>query len=326
MGQIKRKLSLLDVFCIASGAMISSGLFILPGLAYAKAGPAVMISYILAGILAIPTALSKAELTTAMPKAGGDYFFIMRGFGPLLGTIAGLSAWFSLSLKSAFALLGMGAYISLFIHLPFNIVALICCVFFIVLNLLGVKEAALFQVLLVAGLLTILFTYVVMGFPHIKYDHFTPFFGKGINPVLATASFIFISYGGLTKIAALAEEIETRRPVFQQELATRLEERIGEMTDVTNVPAERLAQEVAFLVDRSDVQEELDRLGSHLSHFHKLLEEEGAVGKRLDFLSQELLRELNTLGSKGRDVETIRLVLDAKLFCEQLREQVQNIE
>jgi uncharacterized protein (TIGR00255 family) len=132
--------------------------------------------------------------------------------------------------------------------------------------------------------------------------------------------------GHLEKLSGLVEEIEARRPVFRQELAARLEERIGEMTDVTKVPADRLAQEVAFLVDRSDVQEELDRLGSHFSQFRKLLKEDGPVGKRLDFLSQELLRELNTLGSKGRDVETIRLVLDAKLLCEQLREQVQNIE
>lgn len=132
--------------------------------------------------------------------------------------------------------------------------------------------------------------------------------------------------GHLEKLSGLAEEIEVRRPLFQQELAGRLEERIAEMTDIDKVPADRIAQEIAFQVDRSDVQEELDRLGSHLSHFRKLLEEEGSVGKRLDFLSQELLRELNTLGSKGRDVETIRLVLDAKLLCEQLREQVQNIE
>ncbi len=132
--------------------------------------------------------------------------------------------------------------------------------------------------------------------------------------------------GHLEKLSGLAEEIEVRRPLFQQELAGRLEERIAEMTDIDKVPADRIAQEIAFQVDRSDVQEELDRLGSHLSHFRKLLEEEGSVGKRLDFLSQELLRELNTLGSKGRDVETIRFVLDAKLLCEQLREQVQNIE
>jgi amino acid transporter len=114
---LKKELAFLDIFCVASGAMISSGLFILPGLAFAKAGPAAILSYVLAGVLCIPTALSKAELTTAMPKAGGDYFYIMRGFGPLFGTIAGLSAWFSLSLKGAFALLGMGAYLSTFTHL-----------------------------------------------------------------------------------------------------------------------------------------------------------------------------------------------------------------
>jgi len=208
MEKKQKKLSLLEVFCIASGAMISSGLFILPGLAFAKAGPAAIVSYVLAGILTIPTALSKAELTTAMPKAGGDYFYIMRGFGPLFGTIAGLSAWFSLSLKSAFALLGMGAYLSLFTHLPLNIIALICCVFFIGLNLFGVKEAGKFQVLLVAGLLIILSLYVFLGLQHVETENFTPFFGSGVNPILATASFIFISYGGLTKIAALSEEIK----------------------------------------------------------------------------------------------------------------------
>ncbi|MBU1091225.1 MAG: amino acid permease, partial [Candidatus Omnitrophica bacterium] len=77
MKYLKRELNLLDVFCVASGAMISSGLFILPGLAFAKAGPAVIVSYLLAAGLCIPTLFSKAELTTAMPRAGGDYFYIM---------------------------------------------------------------------------------------------------------------------------------------------------------------------------------------------------------------------------------------------------------
>lgn len=89
---LRRELNLLDVFCVATGAMISSGLFILPGLAFSRAGPAVVLSYILAGVFCIPALLSKAELTTAMPKAGGDYFYIMRGFGPLLGTVAGFIA------------------------------------------------------------------------------------------------------------------------------------------------------------------------------------------------------------------------------------------
>ena len=120
----KRQLNLLDVFCISSGAMISSGLFVLPGLAYAKSGPAMILAYMLAAILIIPSMFAKAELATAMPKAGGDYFYIMRGFGPLVGTIAGFSSWFSLSFKGAFALLGMGAYLSIITNMPINIIAL----------------------------------------------------------------------------------------------------------------------------------------------------------------------------------------------------------
>jgi APA family basic amino acid/polyamine antiporter len=207
---LKRGLTLLDVFCVATGAMISSGLFILPGLAFAKAGPAVVISYIVAGLFCIPTLLSMAELTTAMPKAGGDYFYIMRGFGPLLGTVAGFSTWFSLSLKGAFALIGMGAYLSLITNIPINIIALICCVFFIILNLLGVREAGRFQVYLVIGLISILLAYIIWGIQCADLNHFSPLFSKGLNPVLATASFVFISYGGLTKVAALAEE--TKNP------------------------------------------------------------------------------------------------------------------
>jgi uncharacterized protein (TIGR00255 family) len=83
---------------------------------------------------------------------------------------------------------------------------------------------------------------------------------------------------------------------------------------------------VALLVDRSDVSEEIDRLRSHLDHFHVVTREPGPTGKRLDFLTQEIFRELNTLGSKCRNAEMTRAVLDGKVLCEQLREQVQNVE
>ena len=107
-----KKLGLFDVFCIAAGAMISSGLFVLPGLAHAQAGPAVVFSYFLAGVLATTGMLSVAEIITAMPKAGGDYFFIMRTMGPAAGAVAGLLSWFSLSLKASFALVGMSAFLA----------------------------------------------------------------------------------------------------------------------------------------------------------------------------------------------------------------------
>ena len=145
-----------------------------------------------------------------MPKAGGDYFYIMRGFGPLFGTVAGFCSWFSLSLKGALALVGMGAYLSIITHIPLNTIALFCCLFFILLNLVGVKEAVWLQVFLVLCLLTILLAYVVYGMKSVNHANFSPFFSHGLGPTFAAASFVFISYGGLTKVAALAEE--TKNP------------------------------------------------------------------------------------------------------------------
>ncbi len=87
-----------------------------------------------------------------------------------------------------------------------------------------------------------------------------------------------------------------------------------------------MAQEIAVQVERSDVQEEIDRLGAHLEHGRQLLVSDEPVGRRLEFLSQELLREINTLGAKSRDLPILRSVLDAKSVCDRLREQVQNIE
>ncbi len=206
--KLKRELTLIDVFCIAVGAMISSGLFILPGIASSKAGPSLVLSYIIASLLVLPAMFSKAELTTAMPKAGGDYFFITRSMGLAVGTISGMASWFSLSLKSAFALIGMSAYAALITAIPINIIAIGLCLFFVVLNILGIKEAVAFQRILVLGLLGALFFYVFHGLPSVQVTRFVPFVPYGPRSVFATAGLVFISYGGLTKIASVAEEVK----------------------------------------------------------------------------------------------------------------------
>lgn len=206
--RLKKELGLVDVFCIAAGAMISSGLFVLPSLAYAKAGPGMILSYILAGALVLPTMLSKAELTTAMPKAGGDYFFLTRSMGSAVGTIGGVSSWFSLSFKSAFALVGIGAYMSLITNIPITTIALCCCIFFIIVNLIGVKPAGRFQVIFVLGLLGIISLYILRGLPQIRAERLSPLMPLGFGPILSTAGFVFISYGGLTKVASVAEEVK----------------------------------------------------------------------------------------------------------------------
>ena len=124
----------------------------------------------------------------------------------------------------------------------------------------------------------------------------------------------------------LASRLADRWQGMPAELGDALRRRISELVGEESLDSDRLAQEVAHLVDRSDVSEELDRLRSHLGHFRTVVGQEGSVGKRLDFLIQEIFRELNTLGAKCRDSEMIRWVLDGKVLCEQLREQVQNIE
>jgi uncharacterized protein (TIGR00255 family) len=123
----------------------------------------------------------------------------------------------------------------------------------------------------------------------------------------------------VTRLAAL------REPVVQ-ELHAALTRRVSELLGAAALDPSRVAQEVALQVDRGDVSEEVDRLGAHLEHIRVLTEEKGPTGKRLDFLTQEILRELNTLGAKCRNAEMTRLVVDAKVQCEQLREQVQNVE
>lgn len=209
---LRKSLNLAHVFCIASGAMISSGIFVLPGLAHAAAGPAVVVSYLLAGLLATTGLLSIAELATAMPKAGGDYFFVARGMGPALGTVAGLLTWFSLTLKSAFALVGMAAFAQWIAPFAVNarLVGIVLCMAFVAINLAGAKETARLQVVLVGGLMVLMLVYVVRGLPAVQVRYFEPFAPLGWRAVFATVGLVFVSYGGLLNVASVAEEV--RRP------------------------------------------------------------------------------------------------------------------
>jgi APA family basic amino acid/polyamine antiporter len=217
VAKLKKQLSLIDVFAVASGAMISSGLFVLPAIAFAKAGPAVILSYLLASILILPSALSKAELATAMPRAGGTYFFVERSFGPVLGLFSGLAGWFSLALKSAFAVVGMAVLVEIVLQMLFHVqfgqwhlkaISIVCCVTFTALNIVSVKHTSRFQILLVITLLAILICFVFFGVGGINADRYTGFADKGWAAVLATSGLVFISFGGLTKVASIAEEVK----------------------------------------------------------------------------------------------------------------------
>jgi uncharacterized protein (TIGR00255 family) len=125
-------------------------------------------------------------------------------------------------------------------------------------------------------------------------------------------------------LLSLVVQVRARLPEVRSRIRARLDERLAELK--AEVDQERLEQELALLVQRLDVDEELDRLGSHVEEIRRIIASSEPAGRRLDFLMQELNREANTLSSKSQDLETTRAAVDMKVLIEQLREQVQNIE
>ncbi len=207
--KLKKEIGLLGVFSIAAGTTLSAGFFLLPGLAAQQAGPALILAYVIAAIPLIPAMLSVVELATAMPKAGGVYYFLDRSLGPLVGTIGGIGTWLALILKVAFALIGMGAYISLFIPgLAIVPIAVALAVALGLLNIFGSKKSGKFQIYLVGGLLALLTYFIGGGIPELNYEHFNNFFDAGFDSIMATAGLVYISYVGVTNVASLAEEVE----------------------------------------------------------------------------------------------------------------------
>jgi amino acid transporter len=212
--RLKKELSLFDVYVIATAAMISSGFFLLPGIAAAHAGPGVVLAYLLAGVLIIPAMLSQAELATAMPRAGGTYYFLDRTLGPMVGTMGGIGTWLALVLKSAFALLGMGAYLALVVDVPLRTTAIVFTALFAILNVIGAKESSGVLRVLVVTLLTILTLFILHGLsdvlarPSEVSQGFTPLLPYGVDGLLGTVGLVFVSYIGLTKVASLAEEVK----------------------------------------------------------------------------------------------------------------------
>ena len=208
---LQRSLRTKEVFSIAAGAMISTGLFVLPAVVYLKAGPSILTAYLLASIFIVPAMFSKAELATAMPKSGGVYFFINRSFGGLFGTFTGFASWFSLSLKSAFALIGIGVFLEPLVPVyspdMIKYIALGFMVIFTILNLLSVEASGRVQFIMVAILLVILTAFVIFGLPHVDMRRFHPYAAGGWEQIFLVTGMIFISYGGLTKVASIAEEV-----------------------------------------------------------------------------------------------------------------------
>jgi uncharacterized protein (TIGR00255 family) len=130
----------------------------------------------------------------------------------------------------------------------------------------------------------------------------------------------------LNQLETLSGEVESRTPIVVLDVRDRLQKRIEELLGQGELDESRLAQEVAILAEKSDITEEVIRLKSHIQQFRVLLKASGPRGRQLEFLLQEMHREINTIGSKANDVEIANKVIQIKTELERLREQVQNIE
>jgi amino acid transporter/mannitol/fructose-specific phosphotransferase system IIA component (Ntr-type) len=207
--RLKKELNLFDVFALATGATLSGGLFLLPGIASIQAGSLMFLSYLIAAVPLFPAMLSKVELATAMPRSGGVYYFLDRSLGPVFGTIGGIGIWFTLLLKSSFALIGMGAYLSLFVpDLPMTTVAIVIALLLGVVNLFGAKKTGIFQIILVVFLLIVLSIFIIGGIPKVDFTHFNNALSTDFHSVISTAGLVYMSYIGITKVASVSEEIK----------------------------------------------------------------------------------------------------------------------
>lgn len=207
---LKKSLGLSDVFCLSVGAMISAGIFLLPGVAFSHIGPAIIFSYVIGGVFATVGILAVLELVTAMPQAGAVYYFTARTLGPLAGTISGILAWASLALKSAFAIYGTAMIVNQFFPgLNSIAVGISITLFFLGINLMSTVAAAFVERIMVYFLVAIMVIYIVMGVTEMDPARFSPFFfaGKGVGNILTESAFVFVSFGGLLGVVSVAEEV-----------------------------------------------------------------------------------------------------------------------
>ena len=132
--------------------------------------------------------------------------------------------------------------------------------------------------------------------------------------------------GRLQDIHQLVQNIKERQPVVLEEYRNRLNDKIKTLTEGMDLDETRLAQETAIMADRCDISEEITRLGSHFEQFNSMFEKAGPIGRKMEFVTQEINRETNTIGSKSVDYQVSQSVIEIKSLLEKIREQIQNIE
>lgn len=207
---LKRTLNLFDAASIGIGAIIGAGIFVVSGIAIGYAGPAIVISMIIAGLVASFTAYSFAELGAAIPKEGGVYAFTYEVISPSGGFVIGCVWLFGQIVAGAAISLGLASYcVALIPFFSLKFVAVSAAATLTLLNILGMKQSTFVNNILVVTKIAILIFFITVGLGRISLQNYSPFLPNGFAGVLQGAAFIFFAYLGFGRIATVAEEVKT---------------------------------------------------------------------------------------------------------------------
>jgi APA family basic amino acid/polyamine antiporter len=209
---LKREIGLFGATALGIGAIIGSGIFIVTGIVAGMAGPAMIISVLIAGVIALFSAMSVAELSVYLPEEGGTYAYAQKLISPFAGFIAGWIWVFSNIFVGAAVSLGFAHYFAtLFPALPVKGIAVIICLIFIIINYIGLKESTILNNILVTLKVLILLFFIAFGLGFFSSTNLTPFAPAGIFGILNGAALIFFAYTGFARVTIMAEEVKDPR-------------------------------------------------------------------------------------------------------------------
>lgn len=221
--ELRQELGFWDAVAIGLAAMIGAGIFVVSGVgARVAGGSAVILAFVIAGVVALFNALSSAELVAAIPREGGTYEYARKLLSPKVGFMAG---WFYVSskmLESVTVALAFGSYTSLFLQYDPRLFAVTSVVVLTMINIAGIRtstNASKIMVIIKVGVLTI---FAFLGITAVKPMNFEPFAPAGLQGVLAAAAIVFFAYTGYARIATLGEEIKEPEKTIPRAILTSL--------------------------------------------------------------------------------------------------------
>ncbi|HEV2225259.1 MAG TPA: amino acid permease [Nitrososphaerales archaeon] len=205
-------LGFLSATGISIGGIIGSGIFFVIGIATGEAGPAVLLSLCLAGVVAILTSLSFASLGSRIVREGGEYQFVYLMLGRTVGFFGGLLWVFSTAIAAVTVSIAFVSYLNVVLPIPsVSVFAALSCLSFMLIDLFGIRLSSKINGALVILKVGVILFFIVVGLPFVNLEHFQPFLTKGVGGTLSATFLIFFAYAGFGKIAAASEEVRNAR-------------------------------------------------------------------------------------------------------------------